>query len=75
MRARRIDDVSRCLGEFALALHRDIPIEEATLIALLEAQTEMKLAGPTRLMRKGRIEAMHDRLSRLVATRRCAVIL
>jgi hypothetical protein len=26
-----IDDVSRCLGEFALALRRDIPIEEANV--------------------------------------------
>lgn len=46
-----------------------------TLIPLLEAQTEINLAGPTRVMRKGRIEPTLDRLSRLVATRRCAVIL
>ena len=38
----RIDDLSRCLGEFALGLHRHIAIEEAMLFPLLEAQTEMK---------------------------------
>jgi iron-sulfur cluster repair protein YtfE (RIC family) len=47
------------------------------LFPLLEVQTEMKPAGPTRVMRKEhrRIEAMLGRLSRLVATPQCAAIL
>jgi len=47
------------------------------LFPLLEVQTEMKPAGPTSAMRREhrRIEAMLDRLSRLVTTRQCAAIL
>jgi iron-sulfur cluster repair protein YtfE (RIC family) len=73
----RIDDLSHCLGELALGLHRHIAIEEAMLFPLLEVQTEMKPAGPTRVMRKEhrRIEARLGRLSRLVATPQCAAIL
>lgn len=74
----RIDDLSSRLGEFTLGLYRHIAIEEAMLFPLLEAQTEMKLAGPTSVMRREhrRIEVMLDRLSRLVvATRQYATIL
>ncbi len=74
---RRFDGLSRCLGELALGLHRHIAIEEAMLFPLLEAQNQMKLVGPTIAMRKEhrRIEAMLDRLSRLVATPQRAAIL
>lgn len=71
------DSIHRRSGELLLGLRRYIDIEEAVLFPLLEAQTQMSVAGTTERMRSEHHEVARfaDELAGLRTTFDCAAVL